>query len=208
MNKKHQISSLLLAVLLSFGLLISACVGSAVQSTQEPQVVNPTVLITRLVTQIVATPTITPTSGPTQPAAVVAPISTGGWDPFSVKIYYPIGGCVASRLYEDDIAFVANGGGLIGLHMSKDIGDSPQFRYLVNGEMLEIRKGPWCTRGALVWQVGTPEGEIGYVPEGNGETYWLLPMPPETASIYPEQNDKLKQFINEWGQLNFGKRDK
>lgn len=208
MIKKHQKASLLLAALLSLGLLISACVGTAVQTPQEPQAVSPTILITRLVTQIVATPTVTPTPGPTPVVKDTVTVLVSDWDPFAVKIYYPIGGCVASRLYEDDIAFVADGGGLIGLHMSKDIGDSPIFRYLVAGELLQIRKGPWCTRGAIVWQVGTPEGEVGYVPEGDGENYWLLPMPPDTASVYPEQNDKLKQLLNEWGQLNFGKRDK
>jgi hypothetical protein len=192
-----KMKGLALAVIgLSFFLFVPACLSVVPRATQAVQVVYPTVLITQYVTQVVATPTITPTPLPTsasnpQPAAV-----NTGWDPFTVEIYYPIVGCVASRLHEGDVAFVANQG--VDLYNSKDTGYSPVYRKLAAGEMVDIIKGPWCSAGAVIWKVGTADGLEGFVPEGDGETYWLLPMPPGTEGVVVNDPNNLWNGLNRW----------
>jgi hypothetical protein len=186
---------LALAVLgISLVLFIPACLSVAPRSTQSVQVVYPTVLITQYITQVVATPTITPPPPPTLAANQTPSVVNVGWDPFTVEIYYPVIGCVASRIHEGDIAFVANGS--VDLLQSKDIGYSPVYRTLEPGEMVDITKGPWCSNGSLIWKVATAEGEVGFVPEGNGETYWLLPMPPGTESVVGKSPTDLINTLN------------
>lgn len=187
---------LILTVLLGLGGTLTACVTTTAQPVENEANVQPVVLITQVVTQIVATPTITPVPPPTSAAAhTTVPASSGGYDPFSAPIYYPIQGCFASRLHVGDVAFVANGTGVIGIHQTRDIGYAPMWRYLEAGELMDIIKGPWCDRGALVWKVATHDGYIGFVPEGDGNTYWLLPMPPSTEPVLSKESLKLRKFL-------------
>jgi hypothetical protein len=188
---------LALAVIgLSLFLFVPACLSVAPQSTQAVQVVYPTIVITQYVTQVVATPTITPTPLPASASNQTLSVVQVGWDPFTVEIYYPIVGCVASRLHGGDVAFIANGG--VDLIQSKDIGYSPVTRKLTPGEMVDITKGPWCSGGNLIWKVATAEGEEGFASEGNGDTYWLLPMPPGTDSVVAKDPNSLWNGLNRW----------
>jgi hypothetical protein len=187
---------------LALVLFISACISVAPRSTQSVQLVYPTVLITQYVTQIVATPTITPPPPPT-PAVNQTPSTVNvGWDPFTVQIYYPVVGCVASRLHVGDVAYVANGS--VDLLQSKDLDYSPAFRELAPGEMVDIIKGAWCSNGSLIWKVATSENEEGFAAEGNGEIYWLLPMPPGTESVVVkvDKND-IFNTLNVWLRNRF-----
>lgn len=186
---------ILIVVTTSLSLVISACVGSASQPAQEVQVVYPTVLVTQIVQQIVATPTATSLPAPTEAVRVVAPAASTGWDPFAVPIYYPIRGCFASRLHVGDVAFVANGAGAMGIHQTQDIGYSPIWRHLDPGELMDVIDGPWCDRGALTWKVATADGYIGYVPEGDGNVYWLLPMSPVTDQVLSDEELELRMFL-------------
>jgi hypothetical protein len=182
---------------LSFVLFVPACLSLAPRSTQAVQVVYPTIVITQYITQVVATPTITPPPPPTSISNQTPSVVNVGWDPFTVQIYYPIVGCVASRLHEGDVAFVANEG--VDLLQSKDIGFSPIYRTLVTGEMVDITKGPWCSSGTLIWKVTTAEGEDGFAAEGDGEIYWLLPMPPGTESVVEKIDpNTLLNSLNRW----------
>jgi hypothetical protein len=192
-----KIKGLALAVIgLSFFLFVPACLSVTPRSTQPAQVVYPTVVITQYITQVVATPTITPTPLPTTVSKQASSVVNTGWDPFTVQIYYPIVGCVASRLYEGDVAFVANDG--VDLYNTKDTGYSPIYRKLNPGEMVDIVKGPWCSSGSIVWKVGTADGLEGFVPEGNGETYWLLPMPPGTEGVVVNDPNNIWNGLNRW----------
>lgn len=157
-------------------LLLAACapVGMDAQGAQN---LSPTVVLVQYVTQVVATVTpAPPTLTPVPPTA--QPVMRTGYDPYSVKVYYPLMGCgVASRLHVGERAFVANNRkGTLGLHMSGNIGDAPIFRKLNPGEILDLVEGPYCQTGSLVWGVIDAEDQKGFVAEGNGETYWLLPM--------------------------------
>jgi hypothetical protein len=162
-------------LLLAIGLLLVAYGCTSVAPNQPAQIVYPTVMITQYVTQIVAT--VTPQGpAPTPAPPTPRPVNTG-FDPYSVPIYYPLMFCpVASRLHVGDKAFVANGGDALGLHQSQDIGYAPIFRKLDPGEILDVIDGPYCQRLSLVWEVLTQDEQVGYVAEGDGNVYWLLPL--------------------------------
>jgi hypothetical protein len=189
----------LIVIVLTMSLFVPACMAIQPQATQPVQVVYPTIVITQYVTQVVATTTITPTPLPTSPNQTPSVVNVG-WDPYTVAIYYPIVGCVASRLHEKDVAFIANAG--VDLYVSKDIVYSPSIRKLAPGEMVDITKGPWCSNGTLIWKVTTSDGAEGFAPEGNGETYWMLPMPPGTIKVYKKTDPWaiLNQLIRTRGR--------
>lgn len=136
----------------------------------------PTLVFTQVVTQII-TPTPAPVL-PTVPAtAGVEPTLTPTYDPFSVPIYYPLPDCVASRLYKGDTAMVSFQGGDNAIRYSPDMSLAENIvGYAQPGDRLIIRDGPYCSYGWLVWFVETLDGVLGYTPEGNGETYWLVPV--------------------------------
>ncbi len=188
--------SLWIGILLVLTLVVSACAVEEPQTDQAAQSANPLVLVTNIVVQIVATPTVTPVPPPEEETIpVVNSISNGGWDPFAVPIYYPLRGCAASRLHPKDVAFVGGGAGVIGIHYSSEIGYAPIFRHLQPGEVIDIVAGPWCENGTVVWKVATSDKYVGYTPEGDGSTYWLLPMPPTTDSVLTKEELKISEFI-------------
>jgi len=193
-NKRITRPALLHAAM-SLSILLSACIGSSQQSSQPEQRNYPTLFITPMVTQVIATrsaPTATPEeeSTPTQ-------VLSSSYDPLKVSIYYPVKGCVASRLRVGDAAFVAYNGGQMGVYPSKDIAFAPILRYAQTGEAFLITEGPWCDENTLVWKVETTDEEQiemdieNYVPEGNGEQYWLLPL--ETNPGIPTPNPTEQQ---------------
>jgi hypothetical protein len=155
-------------------LILSGCAGSPA-TTLPPS--NPTVIIVQYITQVVATVTPAPplpaTSAPTS-----KPVASGGFDPYSVKPYYPIRDCaMASRLHVGDVAFVASGADSTNLHVSRNVGFAPVVRRLTPGELLYVTEDPTCNRNGLVWGVvADADFAKGFVLEGNGETYWILPF--------------------------------
>jgi hypothetical protein len=190
LKKKRGMVMMSLSLVLFLFLILQACVGFSSDEPQGVQVVYPTIVITQYVTQVVATPTNTLPPPSTQAVAATQVLNVG-WDPFSAPIYYPIIGCVASRLHEDDVAFVANAGSE-GIHWSKDIGYAPIYRKLIPGELMDIDKGPWCSNGAIIWKVITADGYTGFVPEGDGNVYYLLPMPPGTDKVWTKSKFQLQ----------------
>lgn len=163
--------------LLGVTLFISACVVSG-QPPAPASPANPTYFITQYVTQVVATaptstpdPTVTPSPWPTP---------TLEWDPFAVPIYFPDTGCAGSRLQKGGMAFVAQTNASITRIFSHPVvEDNPGMRDLVAGEILYIMDGTWCENRMLIWQIyAMSDGKQGYVVEGDGNQYWLLPMSP------------------------------
>ena len=178
----------LLAVLM---LALSGCAGA---STTAQIPVNPTVIIVQYVTQVVATVTPAPPTPTTVPATKSAPAASTGYDPYSVEPYYPIAGCaMASRLHIGDLAFVAAGGDQFGIHIDRGVGFSPLKRKLVQGEMLNIIGEASCNKNGLVWEVLAESDDTrGFVLEGNGDVYWLVP----SGETYDEKEmrDRLKKL--------------
>jgi hypothetical protein len=179
MQKNTLKRQFLLALLAGVILVASGCAGYNPAGAQNP---NPTVVIVQYVTQVVATVTPAPPTATPLPRVVeeepAQPVTYNGFDPYSVEVYYPIMGCqVASRIHIGDRVAVANNrNGTLGLHMTANIGDAPIFRSLTNGELLDVVQGPYCQLNSLVWGVVDADDRIGFVAEGNGDSYWLLPV--------------------------------
>lgn len=161
-------------------LLLTAC--SSVAPQVEAPTLAPVVYVTQFVTQVVATSLPdTPTPIPTFTQS--PPPTYAGWDPLAQPIYYPVMGCAASRIHLGDRAYVAYISGIAGLYTSNNVLHSPLKRKPIPGEVVEIVDGPWCSGGAIVWLVNAlADEETGYMPEGNGQEYWLLPLQPPTPT--------------------------
>jgi hypothetical protein len=174
---KHRlVGPVLLAGLIWISMLLalSACAGTP--ATAQPPA-NPTVIIVQYVTQVVATVTPAPPSPPTT-APTPKFVAPSGFDPYSVDPYYPINGCqVASRLHVGDVAFVASGANTSNLHVSRNVGFAPVERKLTPGELLYITEEVTCNHNGLVWGVVADSDLVkGFVLEGNGESYYILPF--------------------------------
>jgi hypothetical protein len=168
-----------LLVIMSLLLVLSACAPNPDFDSQfEEQVV----VITQVATQIVV-PTNPPRTATPVPTATPSTeyISSGGFDPFAAPIYYPLTGCSASRLHVGDTAYVAYSGGLVGLYRNKGLGFEPNLRLPDVGSEAEIIDGPFCNEGWIYWEIVIPNSDAadaisGYMPEGNGSEYFLLPL--------------------------------
>ncbi len=143
------------------------------QDTATPIV--ETEVITQVVTQII-TPTPRPTNTPL-PSPTPFPSPTPTWDPMSAPIYYPLPNCVASRLHIGDQAMVSWIGGPNAIRWGLDLHEDNILTYAQPGSILTILDGPWCSHGWIVWFVQMADGTRGFTPEGNGEEYWLVPLP-------------------------------
>ena len=173
---QNQKKIVLLIFTLVMVAVMTACRGDAGSENEVGQVISPTVLVTVFVTPVTATPmpvTPQPTPIPPQPTAppVVDPNA-----PWNAPVYFPGPGCGASRLHIEDRAFVAATGHLAKIYLSKNLVYDPGVRDLVPGEEMTILAGPYCDEDWVIWLVKMDVDEIkGWVPEGDGETYYLLP---------------------------------
>lgn len=163
--------------------LVSACRFEPPRIVWEEDTPTPQVLVvTQVVTEVV-TPTppaqIPPTIAPTN-TPVPEPTATPTWSMVDAPIYYPLKDCVASRLHVGDRAMVSLVGGPNGIRYGLDMHYDTIAVYAQPGDILEIVGGPWCSHGLLVWMVRTADGFVGYTPEGDGNEYWLFPLPPTT----------------------------
>jgi hypothetical protein len=165
----------LMVLVLGLCLSLAAC-GAA--PTTAPTATSPVIYVTQVITQIIPpTPVpMTPTPPPT--ATLAPPTITPTFDPLTAEIYYPIEGCIASRLHVGDQAMVSLQGGPNGIRYGRDLAEDAVAAYAQPGAILDIVNGPWCSRGWIVWFVRTADGLEGFTPEGDGNEYWLLPVAP------------------------------
>ena len=144
------------------------------EDTPTPNVI----VITQVATQIITATPAPPVLVTQVPTELPGPTLTPTWDPLAAPIYYPLEGCVASRLKVGTRAMVSYVGGANGIRYGLDMQYDTIAVYAEPGEVLEIIGGPWCSHGWIVWMVRTATGFVGYTPEGDGNSYWLLPMAP------------------------------
>ena len=168
---------IMVCVLMSLVLLSTGCSNASNSEDGGEKIVSPTVFVTVFVTPITATPppvTPLPTPIPTQPPPQPVDDPNAPWN---VPIYFPGPGCSASRLHVEDRAFVAATGDFARVYNSTNIPYDPGVRDLVPGEEMRIIAGPKCDNDWVFWMVKMDNDELkGWVPEGNGETYFLLPL--------------------------------
>ncbi len=160
---------------LFLGLLVILLAAGCNPAPAQPAGTPAVVVITQIVTQIIPPTPVPMTATPVPTDTPVVPTATPTFDPLSAPIYYPLEDCVASRLHIGDFAMVSYVGGANGIRYGRDLAEATVFAYAQPGDILEIVNGPWCSRGWLVWMVRTADGNVGYTPEGDGNSYWLLP---------------------------------
>lgn len=167
-----------------FAILISLLLATAACRIEPPKLIleeetqestQPVAVITAIITEVI-TPTPVPVTPTSPPTATPQPTATPTWDPLSAPIYYPLADCVASRLHVGDKAMVTYGGGPNGIRYGLDIHFDTVVTYAEEGQVLDIIGGPWCSQGWIVWMVRTADGFVGYTPEGDGNSYWLMPV--------------------------------
>jgi hypothetical protein len=184
MSSNRILIFLMVILIVLFGVIIIVTLNRDQAAPIPPTVettLQPTIWITQVVTQIVATaPSPTPTQIPT---STQFPTSTLAWDPFSAPLYYPISNCAASRLYKGDMAFVGNLAGVPRISLTDQVFADPGIRELVMGEYLHITSNPVCEQNTVIWEVrAISDDTVGYVKEGDGDTYWLFPASPAIAT--------------------------
>ncbi len=93
------------------------------------------------------------------------------------KVYSPLSGCADSRLHVGDSAFISFETGRVGMRSEPvaKIGDK-LVRKLEAGEIVHITDGPVCDLGWVFWEVRTVNSETGWIPEGDGSEYWVVPI--------------------------------
>lgn len=98
------------------------------------------------------------------------------------QLYYPLPDCSASYIRLGDSVYVnyATGKMTIRKEPSARIGDMA-IRKLDTGEVLHIIDGPYCDMGWVFWKVRTVYSEIGWIPEGDGKEFWVLPLHTENV---------------------------
>jgi hypothetical protein len=165
---------LILSVLISLLFAITACSIGATQAPPTPTA-PPEVIVTEVITQVVVATTAAPSPTPNYTPTTALTV-TPTWDPYSAPIWYPLKDCVASRLHVGDKAMVTYGGTANGIRYGRDIHYDTIAGYAQPGQIIDIIDGPWCSQGWMVWMVKTADGLSGYTPEGDGNSYWLLPV--------------------------------
>lgn len=174
LNTKKQVATIL-AVLLLASIACRVEMPRIVFEESPTPIQIPTEVITQVITEIV-TPTPLPVSPTPEPSLTPEPSVSPTFDPLAAPIYYPLPNCVASRLRIGDQAMVSHVGGPNGIRYGLDLQYDTVVYWAQPGEFLTILDGPWCSHGWIVWFVETLSGLKGYTPEGNGESYWLLPV--------------------------------
>ena len=173
-GKLKKAQGLVLAAL-GVMLAVSACVSAPAAG---PTATPPVIYVTQVITQIIPPTPVPMTATPAPTETPLPPSPTPTFDPLAAPIYYPLEDCVASRLHVGDLAMVSLDGGPNGIRYGRDLFEDTVFAYAQPGSNVEIVNGPWCSRGWIVWFVRTAGGTEGFTPEGDGNTYWLLPVGP------------------------------
>lgn len=93
------------------------------------------------------------------------------------KVYSPLSRCAESRLQVGDSAYVNYETGRLSMRSEPvgTIGDT-LVRRLEEGEILHITDGPKCDMGWIFWKVRTVYSETGWIPEGDGNEFWVVPI--------------------------------
>ena len=161
--------------IMAVSLLLTGC-SQGTSPTEAPTATPPIIEVTQIVTEIIPPTPIPEKPKPTKTSTPEPPTAAPTFDPLSAPIYYPLEGCVASRLYVGDKAMVSYVGGANGIRYGQDLSQDTIIAYAQPGSILEIVTGPYCSKGWIVWFVRTADGTVGFTPEGDGNEYWLLPV--------------------------------
>ena len=92
-----------------------------------------------------------------------------------LELYYPIEGCAASRLQDGMVIGLTQGTDYVSIRSDPDTHPSDNKIGRINpGDKATIIGGPECSYGWIMWKIQTEDGIVGWVPESNGEEFWLM----------------------------------
>lgn len=94
-----------------------------------------------------------------------------------VVLSRPCPDAAISRLKVGDLAYVTKDPPLANRIRQEPNTDAEVLGYITPGGSMEIIGGPECSNGWVWWQVKNADVE-GWTPEGDRETYWLVPLFP------------------------------
>lgn len=121
-------------------------------------------------------PTATPRPSLT-PSPSVTPSNTPSPTPYLGATWYPCLGLYPSRLRVGDRAMVSLSPPLPNRLRREASKGAEVIALLQPGEKVEILGGPACASQMIWWQVRSlASGLSGWTAEGDGKTYWLVPL--------------------------------
>jgi hypothetical protein len=92
-------------------------------------------------------------------------------------VYSPLANCAPSQLHIGNSAFVDYDAGRNLLRSEPDTHPTDNITGEIGpGEVVIILNGPVCNYGWVLWEVQTTHNEIGWTPETDGDTFWMLPL--------------------------------
>ena len=97
----------------------------------------------------------------------------------TAKTYYPLSDCGPSKLHVGDSAYLPYGEGKMTIRKEPSArisGTELAIRKMDEGEILHVIDGPVCDMGWVFWEVRTVYSEYGWIPEGDGSAFWVLPL--------------------------------
>ncbi len=183
-------TNLIILITVASAILLSSCSAATPQVIEVTREVPQTVVVTQVITQVVTPepsptptetpiaviyPTYTPTSLPLPPTPNPGQVQTLKKQGYYV--YYPLEGCGPSIVRVSFHVYVSMDGGKNAIRSSPDISSAHNIiGYALPGEHLKVISGPVCSWGWLMWMVETDYGLIGWTPESDGKSFWLIPM--------------------------------
>lgn len=92
--------------------------------------------------------------------------------------YKPFAGCAVSQLHVGDSAYVNFETGSVSMRTEPvgKLADATVVRKLGTGEIVHIIDGPKCDLGWVFWEVRTVNSEYGWLPEGDGTEFFIVPI--------------------------------
>ena len=94
----------------------------------------------------------------------------------SVPTYFPLEGCSASHLHIGDQGYITLGTGYNAIRDSPDLHPHNVIGKAEEGEMVNILDGPVCYLDTwVVWKVQSAGGVVGWTPETDGKTFFIIP---------------------------------
>lgn len=157
---------------LSLLLFTYACSSPTPQVVEVTRIVPTVLIVTQIVTPVAtAEPTATP---PPPPTPTLAPTLV---PTEAVQVYYPLADCGPSIVKPGGHVMVSYQGGKSAIRSTPDMAPAGNIiGYALPGEYLKVISGPVCNYQRLMWMVETAYGLTGWTPEGDGETWYLIPV--------------------------------
>jgi hypothetical protein len=140
--------------------IVTACAGAKSGST-------PSAVATATNVQAAETPT----------PIIVEEMQVSLGEARSREHYVPFEGCFPTRLHKGDYVYITGDETRVGIRSYPDVHPGDNFIARTQGtELVNIVGGPYCSYEWVMWKVVTSSGSYGWIPESDGDSFWLSPI--------------------------------